>query len=179
MPEGGKKGTLWVTVGAPLFVAVVSGIILRARIPGWLAAIPDSVYWVLAFCVVAGVAFVAGQRVERSRRRGKRITRAEAEGLVLGSNYWSKLERRRGLHRLQAEVDYEKHGIERDLDPFSIEIENEIDALKSRGMDVDSVLQRFWDDHPAARSGDLYQHDTLLEWLEARAHEAKLPQVIL
>lgn len=180
----GKKRNWWVTVWAPLLVMVAGGIILvvfdalREWIAGFFAAIPPTVYWVLGLCAAASASagFVAGQRAERARRRGKWITRAAAEASVLASNYWSKIKRRRKLLQLRAEADYNRHGIERDP-PDHLELAEMAIAPARDTPDVDAILQQFWDDRPNARDGDLYHRYTLLSWLAAEAQRVELPSV--
>ena len=117
-----------------------------------------------------------GRYVERARRRGKRVTKVEAEAAVRASNYWSKLGRRSKLLALQADYDSAMHGFEYEPEPHEIAA-SEIKPPRHT-LDVESVLRWFWDDNPkAASDGDWYHLDTLLDWLEEQAHEVELPNV--
>lgn len=186
MSEDGRKWSWWLTLGAPVLARVVAGIILlalpfvfpavRSSLAGVFGAIPATVYWVLGLCAAAAAGFVAGQKRERARRRGKRLTRAEAEAVVQESNYWSKIERRGELIDIKNQMDYPRYGGPPDPEPIDFAIA----ALQAprHWPEIEVLLQRFWDDNPkAASDGDSYHLDTLLDWLEEQAHEVELPKV--
>ncbi|WP_420636858.1 hypothetical protein [Candidatus Palauibacter sp.] len=186
MSDDGSKWNWWLNLGAPVLVSVLAGIILlavsfvspavRSFLGGVFGSIPATVYWVLGLCAAAAGGFVGGQKRERTRRRGKRVTKAEAEALVLESNYWSKLKRRGELIDIRNQVDFGPHGGPPEPEPIDFAIA----ALRAprHWPEVDVLLQRFWDDNPkAASDGDSYHLDTLLDWLEEQAHEVELPNV--
>ncbi len=185
MSEDGRKWNWWSTLGVPVLARVLAGIILlalpfvfpavRSFVSGVFGAIPATLYWILGLCAAAAVGIVAGPRVERARRRGRRVTRADAEALVQKSNYWSKVQRRAELYQIRGEIDYEIYGIEREPDAWQMQAW-EIKPPRHT-PNVDSALQYFWDDNPTASDGDWYDLDTLLDWLEDQAHDVELPNI--
>lgn len=185
MSEDGKKWRVWHTLAAPIVARVVgtllaTGFIAMLAIPAvrsWLGGIAVFVYCALS----AAAGFVSGQRVERFRNRRKRdaeaepkwVTKAEAEDLVRGSNYWARLKQRDELYKLKAEFGVSNYSGLQDWEPYDDHV---VAITPPRHMrNTRALLKHFWDDHPRARSGDSYREETLVDWLVEQAKEVELP----
>ena len=125
--------------------------------------------------VVEPRAVIEAEAVTDANAEPEWVTEAEARDLVRESNYWSRIKRRRALDQLEAKFEYEEYGIEPEPEP--LEIETAAIAPPRHTPDIDSVLQHFWDDNPAARRGGLYHRHSLLDWLEDQALDVDLPNL--
>lgn len=151
----GKRKAFWGAIGLVVFGAVLGPIALTreewARLGGSMgdafAAIWPTAGWILGIVGALWLGFKIGQASEKAATTQPTrdwITREEAEDLIRGSNFWSKLERIRA---------------------------GEIRAPAPYPRDVDAILQGFWDACPDCVRKDQYYAQVLHKWLIENARE--------
>lgn len=143
----GKRKAFWSGIGLAILGAILGPIALSreewAGLGGWLADVFAAIWptagWIGGIVGALWLGFKIGQAsTQPATTQPTRhwITRGEAENMLRGSNFWSKLER---LHAGAGPAPYP--------------------------LNVDAILQLFWDAFPDGVQNDQYYGPTLHDWL--------------
>lgn len=147
----GKRKALWGAIGLAVLGAALGPIALTreewagvgGRLADMFAAIWPTAGWIVGIVGALWLGFKIGQagtQPAATQTTRHWMTREEAESMIRSSNFWDKLER---LHSGAGPSPYP--------------------------LDVDAILQSFWDAYPDCLRNDQYHVQTLHDWLTQTA----------